>query len=62
METYILPTSSTVHIGASLLNTGANVLFPGKNKDGKNVFPDGETYARVPDIELLEFVPNRKSV
>jgi len=56
METYIIPTSSAEHIGANLLNlnVGANVLFLGKNKDGKNVFPDGETYVRIPDIELLE--------
>lgn len=50
----IIPTSTAEHIGARLKQLGADVLFLDKNKDGKNVFPDGEIYARIGGVKKLE--------
>lgn len=56
MSTYIIPTTKAEHIGKLLANAkkSASIIFPAKNKDGKNKFPDGETYARIKEIERLQ--------
>ena len=51
--TTIIPTSTSEHIGTRLKELGASVIFPDKNKDNKNVFPDGEIYTRISNIKKL---------
>ncbi len=51
---YIIPTTKAEHVGNLLSKKGANIIFPSKNKDGKSHFPDGETYARIKEIERLQ--------
>ncbi|MFA6106282.1 MAG: hypothetical protein WC745_01270 [Patescibacteria group bacterium] len=52
----IITTSQAEHLGKSLKKDKKNfkVFFVGKNKDKKQYFPDGEIYARLPDIKTLE--------
>lgn len=47
----IIPTSSANHLADELRERKDFVIvFPEKNKDGKNVFPDGEVYVKLPAL------------
>jgi len=56
METVIIPTSKAEHLAESLEKKTRNFvfLFPGKNKDGKRIFPDGEIYVRIPETSQFK--------
>jgi len=54
MSTYIIPTTKAEHIGKLVSKKSRDIIFPSKNKDGKSQFPDGETYARIKEIERLQ--------
>lgn len=54
MNINIIPTSSAEHIGKLLKDKkDVNVIFPDKNKEGKNYFPDGEVYMRLSKVNEL---------
>ena len=51
----IIPTTHAEHIGKKLMDQkDLKVFFLGKNKDNKRYFPDGELYARIPEIEEIK--------
>lgn len=54
MQPKIICTSSAYHIGKRLKKEGINVLFPLKNREGKNFFPDGEIYAALERVKKNE--------
>lgn len=51
----LIATDQAAHLGRIIKKDKKNfkVFFVGKNKDKKRFFPDGETYARLPDIENI---------
>ena len=54
MNLSIIPTSSAEHLGKLLKDKkDVNVIFPDKNKEGKNYFPDGEVYTRLSKVNEL---------
>ncbi|GEM_PF-702365 len=59
---YIIPTKNAEHLGvkiaeeiANLGIIGAEVVFPGKNKDGQRHWPDGEVYVALPEAQEGKF-------
>jgi ribose-phosphate pyrophosphokinase len=51
---YVIPTSTAEHLTRGFQGQkGIEVVLPGKNKDGRRHFPDGETYARIEAAENL---------
>jgi ribose-phosphate pyrophosphokinase len=55
MNTYLIPTTKARHLAAKIpKNKGLKVLLLDKNKDGKNVFPDGELYVRLSEINKIK--------
>lgn len=55
MNTYLIPTTKARHLADKIAkNKGLKVLFLDKNKDGKNVFPDGELYVRLSQINKIK--------
>lgn len=49
---FLISTRNAEHI-AKKLEDKADVLYIASNKDGKNIFPDGELYVRIPDVEKV---------
>lgn len=49
METFIIPTSSAEHLAKKIKakKAGLKIVFPGKNREGKRFFPDGEVYVEI---------------
>lgn len=48
MSVYIIPTKNSEHLLKNFENKkGIKILFPGKNKDNKSKFPDGELYSKL---------------
>jgi ribose-phosphate pyrophosphokinase len=55
MNTYLIPTTKARHLAAKVAkNKGLKVLLLDKNKDGKNVFPDGEIYVRLSEVNKIK--------
>jgi len=52
MKNFIVLTSSTEHLAGNLKKKLRNFEFiiPDKNKDGKRLFPDGEIYMRISEV------------
>ena len=53
-KTLIIPTSAAEHLAKRLRKRNLKIIFPGKNKEGKRYFPDGEIYIRIPESEKLK--------
>ena len=50
----IIATTQAEHLGKKISETQkANVIFLGKNRDGKRYFPDGETYVCLEQVDKL---------
>jgi len=48
----LIPTSTAEHIALRMKdNRDFNVIVPDKNKDGKRLFPDGEVYTKISNID-----------
>jgi ribose-phosphate pyrophosphokinase len=51
---YFIPTSAAEHLVRGLQGRkGIEVILPGKNKDDKRYFPDGEVYTRIKTVGAL---------
>jgi len=56
MKNFLIFTSKTEHLAEKIRKSlkDFKVVFVGKNKDGKNYFPDGEAYARLNSTEGMK--------
>lgn len=54
MSTKIILTSSAAHIRKGLEKRKISVIIPGKNRDSKGKFPDGEVYVALSGIKRKE--------
>lgn len=51
----LIPTSSAEHLAKLFTKKKEfRVIVPGKNKDGKRTFPDGEVYARIGEVAAIK--------
>ena len=51
----IITTTQAEHLGKEISKTGkANVIFLGKNRDGRRLFPDGEVYVCLEEADELK--------
>ncbi|HTW96953.1 MAG TPA: ribose-phosphate diphosphokinase [Candidatus Methylomirabilis sp.] len=54
MSVNIILNSTSRHFAKSFANKNFRVFTSGTNKDGKYIFPDGEVYARLDNIEKIK--------
>lgn len=56
MKTFLVFTSAVEHLAANLRKKTNSIgfVFPEKNKESRRLFPDGEVYVRIPEINRLK--------